>query len=279
MPAFNAEDTILESINSVINQTYENWELIVINDGSSDNTINVVQEIKDGRIKLITQKNKGVAEARNKGIDCSSGDYIAFLDSDDIWHHKKLELQLDFFNTNQVDLLHTDFYYFTNTINDKIYKKYIEPYNLELTDYEKLLVNDIIVTSSVMIHKNIINKLGYFDSTFHGVEDWDYWIRLSKNYKISKIDNCLTYYRENIRGISKNLDRQLSQEILIRKKHLTSIVPQKVRKLSEWQLLKKKMYYCFVNKNILRFFIVYLKMSLIFTFKLEKNILMQKFTS
>ena len=184
MPAFNAEDTILESINSVINQTYENWELIVINDGSSDNTINVVQEIKDGRIKLITQKNKGVAEARNKGIDCSSGDYIAFLDSDDIWHHKKLELQLDFFNTNQVDLLHTDFYYFTNTINDKIYKKYIEPYNLELTDYEKLLVNDIIVTSSVMIHKNIINKLGYFDSTFHGVEDWDYWIRLSKNYKI-----------------------------------------------------------------------------------------------
>jgi glycosyltransferase involved in cell wall biosynthesis len=276
MPAYNAESTIYDSIESVIKQSYEKWELIIINDGSTDDTIKVVSQFKDSRIKLISQENKGVAEARNTGIRFSNGDFIAFLDSDDIWDEKKLEIQINYLTVNDIDLLHTDFFYFSTNITDRKYKKYIEPYNFDLSDHEKLLINDVIVASSVIIRKNTINSVGYFDSSFYGVEDWDYWIRLSKDHKIGKIDNPLTYYRENMKGISKNLERQLNQELLIRKKHLTILVSNKVRKLSKWQYLKKNLYYHYVNNNYIDIIKYYFNMSILFPFKLEKTILLRK---
>jgi glycosyltransferase involved in cell wall biosynthesis len=276
MPAYNAESTIYDSIESVIKQSYEKWELIIINDGSTDDTIKVVSQFKDSRIKLISQENKGVAEARNTGIRFSNGDFIAFLDSDDIWDEKKLEIQINYLTVNDIDLLHTDFFYFSTNITDRKYKKYIEPYNFDLSDHEKLLINDVIVASSVIIRKNTINSVGYFDSSFYGVEDWDYWIRLSKDHKIGKIDNPLTYYRENMKGISKNFERQLNQELLIRKKHLTILVSNKVRKLSKWQYLKKNLYYHYVNNNYIDIIKYYFNMSILFPFKLEKTILLRK---
>ena len=100
-PLYNGEEFIRDAVESVLAQTYENWELLVIDDGSSDNGYNIVKEYSDNdkRIKLLkNEKNSGVTKTRNKGIEASDGRYIAFLDSDDMWHREKLEKQLNFMN-------------------------------------------------------------------------------------------------------------------------------------------------------------------------------------
>ena len=112
MPAFNTAKTISESIESVIGQDYQNWELIIINDSSSDNTSEVVAsyQLKDGRINLLSVgDNLGPAGARNLGIQVSRGRWIAFLDSDDLWCQGKLTSQLDFHKSNRIALSYTQF--------------------------------------------------------------------------------------------------------------------------------------------------------------------------
>jgi glycosyltransferase involved in cell wall biosynthesis len=274
MPAYNSEKTITESIKSVLCQTYKFWELIIINDGSTDNTENLIKSFNDNRIIYIYQNNKGVSAARNLGLTLSTGSYIGFLDSDDIWESNKLEIQINYFkNNNEISMIHTDFMTFKDSIDHCKYKKYIEPYNNINTYFYRLLINDIIVTSSVILKKEVYDKVGLFDNSFYGVEDWDYWIRVSKNFNISYIDNCLTYYRENEAGISKNLKRQLNQEFLIRRKHLTFNVPKNVIKLSEWQYLKKELYYIYTTKNLGHTFLFYLKLIVNYPFKKDTYLL------
>ena len=110
MPAYNAENYIEKSIQSVLNQTYKDFELIVINDKSTDNTMNIVNDFirKDQRIKVIDLKeNQGVAQARNHGIVASTGRFIAFLDSDDLWHSEKLNTQIRFMLENDCAFSYT----------------------------------------------------------------------------------------------------------------------------------------------------------------------------
>lgn len=109
MPAYNAAEFIAEAIDSVINQTFTGWELIVINDGSSDETEAIVKSFTDERIKLISQENKGLGAARNNGMEAAVGNWIAFLDSDDVWLPNKLQLQQRFI----IDNLDVDVFYST----------------------------------------------------------------------------------------------------------------------------------------------------------------------
>jgi len=98
IPAYNRANYLTEAINSVLSQTYRNFELIVVNDGSQDNTEEILKKYV-GKIKYFYQENNGVSSARNKGIDNSKGEFLCFLDSDDLWEKKKLEKQIDYFNT------------------------------------------------------------------------------------------------------------------------------------------------------------------------------------
>lgn len=110
MPAYNCEKYVSESIKSVINQTHKNWELIVINDGSMDNTLSVISKIaiKDSRIRILNNSsNMGVSETRNRGIEQSNGNWIAFLDSDDVWETSKLEKQVDLANEKNAEFIFT----------------------------------------------------------------------------------------------------------------------------------------------------------------------------
>src|SRR5690554_7062338 len=142
MPAFNAENYIARSIQSVLNQTYKDFELIIINDKSTDNTISIVNDFerKDQRIKVIDLKeNQGVAQARNHGIKASTGRFIAFLDSDDLWHSDKLSKQIHFMLENN--------YAFSYTAYEIIDHKGM-PYN-NTSKYQNLEVinNSLEVTS------------------------------------------------------------------------------------------------------------------------------------
>lgn len=194
MPAYNCDKYITYSIKSVLDQTYDNWELLICDDGSSDKTIEIVQNYidEDCRIKLFINKtNLGVSATRNKLLEKASGQWIAFLDSDDIWANNKLEIQLNAAQKNKVDFLFTGASY----INEKgeFYKgKFLIPTEVS---YETLRLQNVISCSSVLLNKSLINDIRFGNDSIH--EDFAMWLSIlkQKNVNAYGINESLLIYR------------------------------------------------------------------------------------
>ncbi len=211
MPAFNAGEYIAEAINSVISQTFYNWELIIVNDGSTDNTRKIADKftLNDERIILINQQNKRLGAARNAGITAAQGKWIAFLDADDIWVNDKLEKQLSaaklepdagvifsdgftFYDDNKENAVP----YGTKTgliSSDAIYK----------LEYE----GNYIPVLSVMVKKAHLDEIGLQDENpyIYGCEDWDYWLRLAiHGTSFYGMEDRLFYYRKHSSNMSND---------------------------------------------------------------------------
>lgn len=203
MPAFNAEKHISESIESVIAQTYKNWELVIVDDGSTDDTGTIAKHYtaRDIRIKYIYQENQKQGASRNNGIKISKGNLIAFLDSDDVWVAEKLEIQLRCLNDNEVDLVYSAGFVFFNDIS--------EPTNTYNTISEtvsgdegvtKLLRQNFIPIPSVLVSKKALNEVGGFDTSLEiqNVEDYHLWLKLMiKGFSFYGIPDRLFYYRQH----------------------------------------------------------------------------------
>lgn len=177
MPAYNCERVIIEAINSVIFQTYENWELLVLDDGSKDNTLLIIESFtkKDSRIKALpNEKNKGVSATRNRGIEHAKGDWIAFLDSDDIWEQSKLEKQVKVINEYSAEFIFTGSSY----INDEgiPFKGTFEV--PRLVTYKKLRYHNVISCSSVLLKKKFFDNIKMEKDNMH--EDYAVWLRILK---------------------------------------------------------------------------------------------------
>ena len=210
MPAYNAAKTIAKSIESVLAQTYETWELIVIDDGSSDETASITKqfEISDKRIVYVKlSKNGGLPNARNEGCKLAKGEFIAFLDSDDLWHLDKLNMQVSFHLRNpQIEISHTDYVFFDDS---KIYKrplkKYIEPRRIkEGLLYPAICYRNPIGVLTVVLKRSLINEVNFFDKSLKTMEDQDLWVRIAKIGKeFGFIDKVLASYRLSVSGISK----------------------------------------------------------------------------
>lgn len=187
IPTFNREKLIERSINSVLNQTYKNFELIVVDDCSTDNTENVVKKYNDERIHYIKlEKNSGACKARNVGIENAKGEYIAFQDSDDVWHKDKLEVQLEQMKKNNAEVS------FCNMMQHKLNSKECReiPQNCPegFIEYRTLLIKSIVSTQCLMAKKRCFDKIK-FDLSLPRLQDWDIILELSKKYKIFHI-NC-----------------------------------------------------------------------------------------
>lgn len=231
MPAFNAANTICAAVESVLGQTFHNWELLVINDGSTDHTLDVMEQFNDERIKLITQVNQGVAAARNTGLRQARGEYIAFLDSDDLWLPTKLEQQIAIFKRSGIELglvyaKHRGFV-----------KEPAQSFSMDVdasigydNDYHRLLIMDYVPTLTVMIRASLISEIGYFREDLRGTEDWDYWIRVAKHSNIVRVNEELALYRISPNSLSRNKDRHSIEELKVLKQHLSvgSNVPSPV---------------------------------------------------
>jgi teichuronic acid biosynthesis glycosyltransferase TuaG len=209
MPAYNAERYILSSIQSVINQSFQNWELIIIDDGSTDNTAKIVKSIQevDDRIVYFYQQNKRLGAARNSGFKIAKGNWIAFLDSDDLWKPSKLELQVDFVEKNQVDVVFTDGDILIEQTQEK--QPYITRSGWFTGDemYDILYVENIVPVLSVLMNRSWIDKIGQQDESMSifGCEDWDYWLRIAKSGgKFYGISEKLFYYRVHSQAMSRN---------------------------------------------------------------------------
>lgn len=270
MPAYNAEKTIKESIESVLTQTYQNWELLIVNDGSKDNTSSVVSSYDDVRIKLIEQVNGGVANARNNGLQKAQGEYIAFLDSDDLWTIDKLEKQINYFQENiEVGLVYTDRKCFFENVDKAFDCEYKESIDID-DNYLRLLIYDYIATLTVMIKREVIVNVGLFDKELFGTEDWDLWIRIAKKYKIGHLKERLAYYREHDGGISKNFDRHSVEERKVIEKHvLNNSIEKKVINLSLWVWYKKSLIHSLKQLKIINALNFFVKMFLLRPFSIQ----------
>lgn len=195
-PAYNAEKLIGKAIESVINQTYADWEMIIVNDGSTDNTLHEIERYlkKEPRLRLINcSENSGrPACARNIGLRQARGEYVAFLDADDFFLPEKLsEVERFFMQNPDADLVcHGE----RHVKNNKVVRtKYYGPYK---TYGELLFRGNCLSTSAVVMRKSCIEKVGFFAETeeFIGFEDYDYWLRISKACKIKYLRRILGVY-------------------------------------------------------------------------------------
>jgi len=192
IPTYNRGWIIKEAIDSVLTQNYSDFELIVVDDGSTDDTQNILAEYKS-RIRILQQDNKGVSAARNYGIDKARGDYLAFLDSDDIWLQNKITTQVNFFKQDPDSLIcQTQEIWIRNgkRVNPK---KYHKKYSGMI--FEKTLPRCLVSPSAVMIKKSLIEEVGCFDETLPACEDYDLWLRISYRYPVHLIPKALIIKR------------------------------------------------------------------------------------
>jgi teichuronic acid biosynthesis glycosyltransferase TuaG len=211
MPAYNAEKHIAESITSVINQTWPNWELIIIDDGSTDQTAAVVQPfLSDARIAYRYQPNAKQGVARNTGLAASNGRFIAFLDSDDLWLPQMLETMLAEFNRGTQDLLFADAYTFTEIFTIGGNPPDQPRFNIKPAVYEgaaglrEFLEYNRIPMLTTLIKKEIFDNIGPFSN--RGIcEDYEMWLRLLLGGgKIRSIATPLAAYRIHAGSTTKN---------------------------------------------------------------------------
>ena len=188
IPTYNRYSIVTDAIESVLQQTYTDYELIIIDDGSTDETSNL-KEIYRDEIRYIYRENGEASSARNRGIDISKGEYICFLDSDDIWKKKKLELQVEYMESHKdSNLCYTDEIWFRNGKRVNPRKKH-DKYSGMI--YDKCLALCIISPSSVMLRKEIFDDVGLFDESLPVCEDYDLWLRISKDHPVFFIDKKL----------------------------------------------------------------------------------------
>ena len=203
---FNKANYVSETIQSVINQTYLNWELLIIDDGSSDDSVNIIESfsVKDNRIQLYTlSANHGANYCRNYGLSKSQGAYVIFLDADDLFFKNCLaDISNKLSAMDDDTLIQYGYAYFKDT--DK------QPFHFVYPKTTSALIPDILFANigpchSICISKKLVDQVGYFDDTLKSMEDWDYWIRAAKcGAKVSIIPKVLAKYRYVKNSMSRN---------------------------------------------------------------------------
>lgn len=225
IPAYNSSPYICDAVDSVLSQTYSNLEVIVVNDGSTDATLQVLEKYGN-RIIVIDQLNQGVAHARNAGIKAAQGEFVTFLDSDDYWFQQKVELQVKYLQQHpEMGAVYADWGRWFPIANEFPDPLTLAPKNVNLEIdldqsgdlYEKLIFDFIIHTITIMIKKSVLNDIGYFDTRLKMGEDYDLWLRLSRVTKIDKLSTPLALYRANSDSITNNppLDINYSYVVLL----------------------------------------------------------------
>lgn len=192
IPTYNRGWILKEAINSVLAQDFTDFELIVVDDGSTDKTQDILNTYNEDIIAL-RQNNQGVSAARNAGIALASGRFIAFLDSDDLWLPKKLSAQIDFFKSNRDALIcQTDEIWIRNGVRVNPKKRH-KKFSGDL--FKRSLSLCLISPSAVMIKRSLFEEVGVFDETLPACEDYDLWLRISCRYPVHLIKTPLIIKR------------------------------------------------------------------------------------
>ena len=226
LPTYNRAHTVKRAIESVLHQSHADFELVIVDDGSTDNTIDVINEITDRRIQILRHKtNRGAGIARNTGIQASQGKYIAFQDSDDEWLPGILEKQVRVLRqteqtTDGIGVVYTKFW------RRKGDRQIVFPINnsrkLEGDIHESLLFGNLVTTQTALVKKSCLNELGLFDENLACLLDWELWIRISKVYRFKHISEPLAIVNYSPEGISSHFLALAKANEYILEKHASS---------------------------------------------------------
>jgi alpha-1,3-rhamnosyltransferase len=219
IPAYNHEEYIGQCIESIVNQEYKNIELIILNDGSKDNTANIIKSYEETckerftKFKFIDKQNEGVSKTLNKGINISSGDYICFIASDDIMIEGRIKKQVEFMlNKNSFISCGNSLMIKGNNktdepvLSDKLKKMYFDG-----NQFCNLIINYFISSPTVMLKRDIVKSIGLFDGKFK-IEDWPYYVKVAQKYKIDFLDDYLCYYRIHDHNTQTNKKNMFIEE-------------------------------------------------------------------
>jgi glycosyltransferase involved in cell wall biosynthesis len=228
IPTHNRAQSIGRSIDSVLNQSYRDFEIIVVDDGSTDNTRDVLSAFGN-HIKYIRQDNKGPSSARNVGINASKGEFIAFLDSDDYYMKPNLEIKISFLESNpEIGWVYSDWSYVDDEDND------IEKGSLKFKYSEKKLYGNIfeellksrnfISPCTVVVRKSILEDIGHFDPLIPSQEEYDLWLRISLKYPVYYIGKVLVGVTLHSASLSKNFTKWAQGNSIIADK-LKDLIP------------------------------------------------------
>lgn len=229
IPAYNAAATILETIDSVLNQTFTDFEVWVIDDGSQDHTKTLVENISDSRVQVMTYPNGGVCVARNRGIALATGELIAFLDADDLWTSDKLEKQYAALQEHPEAGVAYSWTCFMDITDRETPPTFHPPLEYQWTGnvYQNLLVQDFIHSgSNTLIRREAISSVGEFDQTCAGCADWDYWLRLAAQWPFVVVKKCQIFYRRMPGSMSSRAEVMEREALIAMEKAYQAAPPE-----------------------------------------------------
>jgi len=207
IPVYNGEKTIQKTIESVLKQTWQDFELIVINDGSQDATLEILSSIQDPRLQILSYDNAGLASSRNRGIDQAQGEFISFLDADDLWTSDKLEAQFQALQEHPEAAVAYSWTDYIDQLSQFLHSGRHITINGNV--YQHLLVNNFLENgSNPLIRKQALNQVGKFDTSLKAGEDWDMWLRLAVHYQFVAVPLPQILYRVSADSMSSQIKNQ-----------------------------------------------------------------------
>jgi len=248
---YNAIAYLPSTVDSVIKQTFTDFELLIVDDGSTDETVEWVSKLVDPRVRLISQANQGVSVARNQGIANAQGEYIAFLDADDLWEPIKLEKQVNCLDENpQVGLVHTSI---VNIDEQGKFLAAVDASDVQGNVLKHIVEENLILCGSApMVRRSCLEAVQGFDQKLMSAEDWDLWIRLAARYDFAVVREPLVLYRQHLNSKSNNIERHLKHRLKVIDKTFETVAknlqPLKPRAVGRaylsvaWKLLVQKDY-------------------------------------
>ncbi len=248
MPAYNHERYVESALKSIAGQTHQNMELIVINDGSTDGTAEVITEFirchPSLDVKYLDQKNQGVCKTLNKGLAMATGDYIAFLSSDDFWRPERVAVQLEFMENNlNIGMVFSDAWLFRDSTGKRyrwsdyksalpeMFKNGIQ--NCDM--YAQLLIRPLVPALTVLVRRRVLDEVGEFDGEL-AYEDYDLWLRIAMAYPIAYLHLPLADYRLHADNVSNDARLMLKGVVQTIKKNFR-IGPFRNHRLKRWKIV------------------------------------------
>jgi glycosyltransferase involved in cell wall biosynthesis len=218
IPTYNRSALLSKTIRSVLSQTFQDYEIIVVNNSSTDDSVEMIRSLKDPRIRVFEISNGGViAKSRNLGLRNAQGKYIAFLDDDDMWVPEKLEKQAAYLDKHlEYQMVYSEVW----RIDENDVRKELMPVNRKTKEgdlSEELLKGNFIPQLTVMIRRELLETVGFLneDPGLRTIEDYEYWLRAGLRYKIGFINEPLGLYRVHSSGMSKSVaEAMLTQKVL-----------------------------------------------------------------
>ena len=216
IPTYNSSETIGETLNSVFNQTFKDFEVILINDGSTDDLNLVLQNFQDIRLRVFSYPNGGLAIARNRGIKQANGEYLAFLDADDLWHEDKLKTHFEALevakkSNSKVAVAYSWSYFLDHETQQCFDDAAVEFHGNVLS--ELLQSNFITSGSNILVSCEAVLSTGLFNQSCEGAADWDYWLRLAQQWEYILIPERQVFYRQTRTSMSSQVPKMEQEQI------------------------------------------------------------------